>query len=231
MNWWEENLERWALAVYKNQKLLRSLLLHTHVTTTFLLKRINIVKLVSTFTVYDRTWHPSRIAVPWWHHQMETFSALLAICAGNSPVNSAHKGQWHGDVMFSLICVWINGWVNNGEPGDLRRHGAHYNVTVMTTQRFIRSSALTPPNSSLGQARPKHELLILWPIASLSHQQLLCWKWETWCWLKWVSISTTAAISKKEVVWNKNNSIILLSKKSAVKKLIYRINLTMQVMK
>ena len=24
--------------------------------------------------------------------------------------------------MFSLICAWINGWVNNGEAGDLRRH-------------------------------------------------------------------------------------------------------------
>ena len=23
----------------------------------------------------------------WWRHQMETFSALLAICAGNSPVH------------------------------------------------------------------------------------------------------------------------------------------------
>ena len=33
--------------------------------------------------------------------------------------------------MFSLICVWINGWVNNGEAGDLRRHRAHYVVTVM----------------------------------------------------------------------------------------------------
>ena len=32
----------------------------------------------------------------WWRHQMETFSALLAICAGihRSPVNSPHKGQW-----------------------------------------------------------------------------------------------------------------------------------------
>ena len=33
--------------------------------------------------------------------------------------------------MFSLICVWINGWVNNREAGDLRRHRAHYDVTVM----------------------------------------------------------------------------------------------------
>ena len=49
-----------------------------------------------------------------------------------SPVNFPHKGQWRGALMFSLICVWINGWVNNGEAGDLRRNRAHYNVTVMT---------------------------------------------------------------------------------------------------
>ena len=33
--------------------------------------------------------------------------------------------------MFSLICVWINGWVNNREAGDLRRYRAHYDVSVM----------------------------------------------------------------------------------------------------
>ena len=48
-----------------------------------------------------------------------------------SPVNSPHKGQWRGALMFSLICVWINGWVNNGEAGDLRRYHTHYDVTVM----------------------------------------------------------------------------------------------------
>ena len=62
---------------------------------------------------------------------METFSTLLALCARNSPVNSPHKGQWRGALMFSLICTWINGWVNNGEAGDLRRHRAHYDVIVM----------------------------------------------------------------------------------------------------
>ena len=52
---------------------------------------------------------------------METFSALLAICAGNSPVPviSPHKGQWRGALMFSLIYARINGWVNTGEAGDL----------------------------------------------------------------------------------------------------------------
>ena len=48
-----------------------------------------------------------------------------------SPVNSPHKGQWRGALMFSLICAWINGWVNNREAGDLRSHRAHYIITVM----------------------------------------------------------------------------------------------------
>ena len=38
-----------------------------------------------------------------------------------SPVNYPHKGQWRGALMFSLIGVWINDWVNNRETGDLRR--------------------------------------------------------------------------------------------------------------
>ena len=69
----------------------------------------------------------------WWRHQMETFSALLAFCAENSPspVNSPHKTQWRGAWMFSLICTWINSWVNNPEAGDLRRHRTHCDVSVM----------------------------------------------------------------------------------------------------
>ena len=61
---------------------------------------------------------------------METFSALLALCAGNSPVTGEfpHKGQWRGALMFSLICAWINSWVNNRKAGDLRRSRAHYDV-------------------------------------------------------------------------------------------------------
>ena len=58
-----------------------------------------------------------------------------------SPVNSPHKGQWHGALMFSLICAGIKGWVNNGEAGDLRCHRTHYDVTIMhyrpISQMFI----------------------------------------------------------------------------------------------
>ena len=54
-------------------------------------------------------------------------------CVGNStvPVISPHKGQWRRALMFSLICVWINGWVNNREAGDLRRHRGHDDVSVL----------------------------------------------------------------------------------------------------
>ena len=77
-------------------------------------------------------------AFQWWRHQMETFSALLALCAGKSPVpvNSPHKGQWHRALMFSLICAWINGWVNNREAGDLRGHRAHYDVIVIHSGNY-----------------------------------------------------------------------------------------------
>ena len=77
--------------------------------------------------IWIQRFHHTRkglLIVTWWRHQMETFSALLALCAGihRSPVNSFHKGQWRGALVFSLICAWING---------LRRHGAHCDVIVM----------------------------------------------------------------------------------------------------
>ena len=50
-----------------------------------------------------------------------------------SPVNSLHKGQWRGAFVFSLICTWMNLWVDNREAGDLRRYHAHYDVIVMLT--------------------------------------------------------------------------------------------------
>ena len=54
-----------------------------------------------------------------------------------SPVNSPHKGQWRGALMFSFICVWINGWVNDREAGDLRCYRAHYDVIVMMQSAFV----------------------------------------------------------------------------------------------
>ena len=70
---------------------------------------------------------------------MMTFSALLASVRGihRWPVNSPHKGQRRGALVFSLICAWMNGWVNNRMAGDLRRHRGHYEVTVMETCFYV----------------------------------------------------------------------------------------------
>ena len=107
-----------------------------------------------------------RLSDSWWRHQMETFFALLALCAGNSPipVNSPHKGQWRGSLMLSLICVWMNGCVNNRETGDLRRHRAHYDVRVMITSE-ITLYGMGPRNQH--QTTTKHnktwaECILLW---------------------------------------------------------------------
>ena len=53
-----------------------------------------------------------------------------------SQVNSPHKSQWRGALMFSLICAWTNGWVNNRDAGDFRCHRAHYDVTVIRGALF-----------------------------------------------------------------------------------------------
>ena len=76
-----------------------------------------------------------------------------------SPVNSTHKGQWRGAFMFSLICVWINGWVNNRKADDLSRYRAHYDVTVMIESHGCvtnSSISLIAPGGDLGNgARPR----------------------------------------------------------------------------
>ena len=64
-----------------------------------------------------------------WKHFPRNWTFVRGI--HRSPVNSPHKGQWSGALMFSLICVWINGWVNNREAGVFWRHRAHYDVTLM----------------------------------------------------------------------------------------------------
>ena len=94
-----------------------------------------------------------------WHHDMGELFSWPTLCVGNHlvttthddvikwkhfrrnwpfvrgshrpPVNSPHKGHWRWALILALICVWINGWANNREAGDLRRYRAHSDVTVM----------------------------------------------------------------------------------------------------
>ena len=59
-----------------------------------------------------------------------------------SPVNSLHKGQWCGALMFSLICVWINSWVNHHEASDLTWYHGHYDVIVMISFSYYQYSSI-----------------------------------------------------------------------------------------
>ena len=72
-------------------------------------------------------------------YQMETFSIWLALWVGNSLMNSPHKGQWCRVLMFSLICAWTSGWVNNQDAGDLKCHRTHYDVISIILLKTLSS--------------------------------------------------------------------------------------------
>ena len=82
-------------------------------------------------------WNINNISVNW--HTMMTssngniFRVTGHLCGEFNCPRSPHKGH-KGALMFSLICTRINGWVNNDDAGDLRRHHAHYEVTLMLCQ-------------------------------------------------------------------------------------------------
>ena len=72
----------------------------------------------------------------WWRHQMEAFSALLALCAGYSQVTGEFPSQRPVTRSFDISLIWTNGWANNRNAGDLRRHRAYYDVILMYYLRF-----------------------------------------------------------------------------------------------
>ena len=70
---------------------------------------------------------------------MEAFSALLVICAGNSPVPGEFPAQRpvtrSFDVFFDLR---LNKWLSKqSEAGDLRLHRAYYDVPIMSRQSYF----------------------------------------------------------------------------------------------
>ena len=80
-------------------------------------------------------------SIPWllvsapYHHMMTSSNgnvfSVTGLLWGNS-TNSPHKDQWRGALIISLICALTYGWVNHRNTDYLRRHRAHYDVTIMT---------------------------------------------------------------------------------------------------
>ena len=102
-----------------------------------------------------------------WNHFPRYWPFVRGI--HRSPVNSPHKGQWRGALMFSLICPiqWINGWLNNREAGDLRSYRAHFDVTVMPQIPILFCH------------------LLIWSIYSTRIANVIthCLSWSTWQYL------------------------------------------------
>ena len=90
---------------------------------------MNIRVLEEVVLYLDYNTLPCHYDVIKWKHFPRYWTFVRGI--HRSPVNSPHKSQWRGALMFSLICAWINCWVNNLEAGDMRRHRTHYDVIAM----------------------------------------------------------------------------------------------------
>ena len=141
---------------------------------------------------------------------METFSALLALYAGNSPVIGEFPSQrpmWRGTLMFSLICAWINGWVNHHEAGDLRRHRAHYGVIVMDclVSWFGYQSITKPGNKTVAPSWP--DLYHIFQTNECFQKEQITSK------TKWKSISITGSMIADNVL--RGNSVQYISMKDA----------------
>ena len=64
-----------------------------------------------------------------WKHLPRSCSFVRGV--HRWPVDSPHKGQWRRALMASLSCARINNWANNRDSGDLSRHRAHCDISVM----------------------------------------------------------------------------------------------------
>ena len=84
----------------------------------------------SLLFLFTSTFHDDVIQ---WKH----FPRYWPFVRGNhqSPLDTPHKVQWLGALMFSLICAWRNGWANNRDAGDVRGHRAHYGATNAFPER------------------------------------------------------------------------------------------------
>ena len=125
----------------------------------------------------------------WWRHQMETFSALLAICAGNSPVTGEFPSQRpvtrSFDVFFDLrlnkqLSKQSSGWWFETPSRSLWRHCNAYDVryrwagglVVISFCRSYHISDITYTNSNqklnpsisdnIYKCQPSAQYIIIW---------------------------------------------------------------------
>ena len=124
-------------------------------------------------------WHICVSPPQWMNHddviKWKHFPRYCPFVRGihRSLVNSPHKGQWRGALMFSLTCTRVNGWVNNGEAGDLRRKRARYDVTLMCWPAKV--NILIPEDTSFQWVNSLRPSDIIWRQSGSRLVQLMVW--------------------------------------------------------
>ena len=121
----------------------------SHVTATMLWGRDKMVPLSrwyiqinfpiwNCFIIFFQIWLKC-ISKSWWRHQMETFSALLAICAGNSPVPGELPAQRPVTLSFDIFFdTPLNNRLSKQSWGWWSETLSHtFDVTVMFPHRNL----------------------------------------------------------------------------------------------
>ena len=131
---------------------------------------MNSTSLPITWCSY-RQWMDSK-NYNWWH--LSSVTMMMSSNGNNFRVNDHLCKEFTGprwiphtkasdtELWCFFICVWINGWVNNGEAGDLRRYRAHYDVTVMPSNKCN-----TFTNYTIRTITTEHYLLASWCVMFL----------------------------------------------------------------
>ena len=71
-----------------------------------------------------------------WKHYPRHWPFVRGI--HRSPMDSLHRGQCRGSLMFSMIFAGTNGWANRRDAGDLRRHRTHYDANIIGIGEIVR---------------------------------------------------------------------------------------------
>ena len=87
---------------------------------------------------------PVTFALSWWRHQMEAFSALLAICAGNSPVTQRERERAKAQYMYicyELLFSSLYGYYQvNSSCVEITRWCVHNNYNLETLAKSLEFS-------------------------------------------------------------------------------------------
>ena len=129
-----------------------------------------------------------KVNISWWRHQIETFTALLAIC---SPVIGEFAAQRPVTRSFAVFFdLRLNKPLSEKkrEAGDLRRHRAHCGVIVMCLMLFNADFQYTNTQKThhLGipgkaDISPLKNIFVAKLRLKILHDQYICMVWCLWC--------------------------------------------------